>query len=62
MVYASLQMYWAGPLVGGLLAGLLYELVFAANMSTEKAKGMFTDKEYDDSKLAATTAATTSTA
>jgi len=42
-------MYWLGPLVGGLLAGLLYDLVFAANASAAKAKAMFTQRDYDDS-------------
>jgi len=44
-------MYWLGPLVGGLLAGLLYDLVFAANASAAKAKAMFTQRDYDDSQF-----------
>jgi len=31
-------MYWLGPLVGGLLAGLLYDLVFAANASAPRPR------------------------
>jgi len=46
-------MYWLGPLVGGVLAGLLYELVFAANASKDKTKGFFTKPDYDDSAFAA---------
>jgi len=46
-------MYWVGPLVGGILAGLLYELLFAANASTAKTKGMFTEKDYDETKFEA---------
>jgi len=44
------------------VAGLLYELVFAANVSKDKVKAMFTEKDYDDSKFAATTTTTTSAA
>jgi len=42
-------MYWLGPLIGGALAGLLYDLVFAANASVAKAKAFFTKRDYDDS-------------
>ena len=45
------QMYWLGPLLGGLLAGLLYDLVFAANASVDKAKVFFTRRDYDDSQF-----------
>ena len=48
-----IQMYWLGPLVGGLLAGLLYDLVFAANASAAKLKAMFTQRDYDDSQFGA---------
>ena len=44
-------MYWLGPLVGGLLAGLLYDLVFAANASAAKAKAVFTRFDYEDSQF-----------
>jgi len=43
-----MQMYWIGPLIGGALAALLYDLVFAANASTDKTKAFFTKKDYDD--------------
>jgi len=46
-------MYWLGPLVGGLLAGLLYDLVFATNASIEKAKAFFSRRDYDDSQFGA---------
>jgi len=49
----NIQMYWLGPLVGGLLAGLLYDLVFAANASAAKLKAMFTQRDYDDSQFGA---------
>jgi hypothetical protein len=33
--------YWVGPLLGGVLAGLLYDLLFAADSSVEKLKHTF---------------------
>ena len=45
------MMYWLGPLLGGALAGLLYDLVFAANASVAKAKAFFTRRDYDDSQF-----------
>jgi len=44
-------MYWLGPLLGGALAGWLYDLVFAANASVAKAKAFFTRRDYDDSQF-----------
>ena len=44
-------MYWVGPLIGGVLAGLLYDLVFAANASVAKTKAFFTQRDYDDSQF-----------
>jgi len=44
-------MYWVGPLLGGVLAGLLYDLVFAVNASVAKAKAFFTRRDYDDSQF-----------
>jgi len=44
-------MYWIGPLLGGVLAGLLYDLVFAANASVAKVTAMFTQIDYDDSQF-----------
>lgn len=32
------QVYWAGPILGGIVAGLLYELVFASDASMTKAR------------------------
>jgi len=44
-------MYWIGPLLGGILAGLLYDLVFATNASVAKTKAFFTRRDYDDSQF-----------
>jgi len=46
-----MQVYWLGPLLGGVLAALLYDLLFAANASVEKAKAFFTRRDYDDSQF-----------
>jgi len=43
--------YWIGPLVGGVLAGLLYDMVFAVNASVAKTKAFFTRRDYDDSQF-----------
>jgi aquaporin-4 len=40
--------YWVGPLIGGALAALLYDFVFAVNSTGEKVRGYFTGG-YDDS-------------
>jgi len=48
-----MQMYWLGPLAGGILAGLLYDLVFAANASVAKVKAFFSRLDYDDSQFSA---------
>ena len=43
----SLQVYWCGPLLGGIAAALLYENVFAVNASLVKAKGFLLSADYD---------------
>ena len=40
-------MYWLGPLLGGILAGLLYDNAFAVNASLEKARGFLLSSDYD---------------
>ena len=42
-----LQVYWCGPLLGGIAAALLYENVFAVNASLSKAKGFLLAADYD---------------
>jgi len=44
-------MYWLAPLVAGVLAGLLYDLLFAVNASAAKRKAFFTKPDYDDSQF-----------
>ncbi len=41
------QVYWVGPLLGALVAGLLYDLVFAANASCPRFKAWLADPNYD---------------
>jgi len=45
------QTYWLGPLLGGVLAGVIYDLLFAANATCDKAKSLLTDGDYDDSNF-----------
>ncbi|CAG5116945.1 unnamed protein product, partial [Candidula unifasciata] len=45
--------YWLGPLLGGLVAGLLYEHLFAVNASLLKAKACLLSSDYDDDKYKA---------
>lgn len=42
-----MQVYWTGPILGGLIAGFLYESVFAANASVAKAKDYLLSTEVD---------------
>lgn len=37
-VWTDHWVYWAGPIVGGIVAGLLYELVFSSDASLSKAR------------------------
>lgn len=39
--------YWCGPLLGGVVAGLLYDNVFAANASLKKARGYLLASNYE---------------
>lgn len=39
--------YWLGPILGGILAGLLYEFVFAVNASVSRSLGMLTKCPFD---------------
>ena len=50
-VSCVLQLYWAGPLVGGIAAGFLYEFVFAVNATPAKFVAFFTRADYDDSQF-----------
>lgn len=45
--------YWLGPLLGGLVAGLLYDNVFATNASLLKARGFLLSSQYDTEKFPA---------
>lgn len=40
-------LYWLAPILGGVVAGLLYEIVFAANASLERTRAMFSKCPYD---------------
>ncbi|XP_050396611.1 aquaporin AQPAe.a isoform X2 [Patella vulgata] len=45
--------YWVGPILGGVVAGLLYEHIFAANASMTKTKACILSSHYDDDKYKA---------
>ena len=47
MVLFCLQVYWIGPILGGIIAGLLYEYVFAANASMSKIMEFLLASRYD---------------
>ena len=47
------QLYWAAPALGGVLAGIVYEVVFAANTSLGRMLSWVKDSDYDpDSEYA----------
>jgi hypothetical protein len=39
MLVLSFQVYWIGPLLGGAVAAVLYEYVFAGDATLSRAKG-----------------------
>ncbi|CAG2232782.1 aquaporin-5-like [Mytilus galloprovincialis] len=49
-VWSSHWVYWLGPLLGGILAGLMYENLFAANASLNKAMEFLLASDYDTEK------------
>ena len=42
-------MYWCGPILGGILAALIYETLFAANASLTRTKNFLTKANFEDS-------------
>lgn len=41
-----MQVYWCGPLLGGIVAGVLYDLIFAADASGKKARNYLLSSDY----------------
>lgn len=48
MIY--LQVYWLGPILGGVVAALLYDNVLASNASLRKARDLMMSSKFDDEK------------
>ena len=49
--FVTLQTYWLSELLGGIVAGVTYDLVFATNATFEKTKSLLSEKDYDDSNF-----------
>ena len=43
-----IQVYWAGPLAGGVAAGLIYDIVFSANASLQKTKDWLVSADFNN--------------
>jgi len=50
-MFVTLQTYWLAEMLGGILAGITYDLVFAANATFEKTKSLLSERNYDDSNF-----------
>jgi aquaporin-4 len=46
--YTAHWAYWAGPIVGGIAAALIYEFIFAVNATSSKIRGWATTFDYED--------------
>jgi len=52
-LWANQWVYWAGPIVGGILAALIYETFFAANSSAHKTKAFLLSSNYNSANFEA---------
>ncbi|XP_071092307.1 aquaporin-5-like [Haliotis cracherodii] len=43
--------YWLGPMLGGVVAGLVYEQIFAVNASVLKTKEWLGSRDYDENRI-----------
>lgn len=50
-VHTHAQVYWIGPILGGCVAGFLYESLFAANASVAKAKDYLLTADGGETKF-----------
>ncbi|KAK3575796.1 hypothetical protein CHS0354_030739 [Potamilus streckersoni] len=47
-VWKDHWVYWVGPILGGVLAGLTYDNVFSLNASLQKCRAFFLASQYDN--------------
>lgn len=46
--FLPFQIYWVGPMVGGLMSGLLYEYIFDPSRSRRKPRSVEESPSYPD--------------
>ncbi|KAL3858937.1 hypothetical protein ACJMK2_009186 [Sinanodonta woodiana] len=54
-IWKTHWVFWVGPVLGGMIAGLLYDNVFAVNASLAKCRGLFLSSTYDNDSYPAKT-------
>ncbi len=52
LFFSSLQVYWFGPLLGGVAGALIYDFIFASNASLTRVQSCMLANEIRRSKAA----------
>ena len=47
------QIYWVGPICGGIAAGLVYDVILTSNASLRKARDMLMTSHFKEEKYPA---------